>query len=102
MPTGITVADVANHELTRTTLGRFFNEGARLLWLALEARGWSQADLRRALGVPPGAHSRWLYGDRRPGRQMAQRIYTAVGIPVTAWDEAPTCPFELPAARRAA
>ena len=86
----------------RTTLGEQFNEGARLLWLALDERGWSQGDLRRKLTskddkmLRPGAISRWLFGDHRPSLPLAIQLRDLIGIPVEAWNEEPSQSFTPP------
>lgn len=86
----------------RTNLGPLFSEGARLLWEAIESRGWTQTKLRSELGIPAGMPATWLFGDRRPGRKWAVRLRDALNIPIDAWDEDPSGEFVPPAAREAA
>jgi transcriptional regulator with XRE-family HTH domain len=88
--------------LTRESLGRHFNEGARLLWLALRERDWNQSVAERQLGVSPGLVNRWLYGERRPGLEHALLIERALGIPASGWHREPALAFEPPAAAAAA
>ncbi|MCW2959892.1 MAG: putative Xre family binding protein [Thermoleophilia bacterium] len=52
--------------------------GARL------ARGWSQADLARALGVQRPVVSRFESGDVDPRWSTVVRVFTALEIPLTA------------------
>lgn len=84
---------------TRTELGESFSEGARLLWLAMQERGWSQGQLTKALEAKPGMVSRWLYGDTKPGWDWAEKIREVVGIAFDAWAMKPTASFVPPAAR---
>jgi transcriptional regulator with XRE-family HTH domain len=84
--------------LSRQTLGAKFNEGARLLWLALLSRGWSQFAATHELGLGKGQLSKILYGDQRPGRAKAEKIKVKLGIHPTLWDRAPAEPFSPPAA----
>lgn len=48
------------------------------------ARGWSQADLARALGVSRPVVSRFESGDVDPRWSTIVRFYAALGIPLTA------------------
>lgn len=91
----------------RTELGPYFSEGARLAWLALDKRGWSQADLQRrlkgrarpdgtSLPLRPGVVSRWLYGDRRPSTDALVQLEHVLGVPVTAWLRPPLRKFSPP------
>ena len=84
---------------TRTHLGEQFSEGARLLWLAMEERGWSQAQLAKSIAAQPGVVPRWLYGDRKPSWDWAATLRDSFGISLDAWTVAPTQPFRLPASR---
>lgn len=83
----------------RVNVGEKFSEGARLLWLGLEASGWSREELRKALNVSSGGVSRWLYGDRRPCHAQALRLQELFEIPVATWRCAPREPFVPPALR---
>lgn len=84
---------------TRRALGPHFSEGARLLWLAMESRGWTQGQLRKELDVASGRVSRWLYGDLRPSLTIAIVVAAKLGIPAETWTQAPREPFIVPAAR---
>lgn len=84
---------------TRTKLGPHFSEGARLLWEAMEAREWTQGQLRKELGASYGRVSRWLYGDIRLNLAVAVTISEKFEIPVEAWTQKPTAEFIVPAAR---
>jgi hypothetical protein len=86
----------------RTKLGPKFSEGARLLWLQLEALNITAADVQREIKASSGSASCWLYGDKRPGRTFAQRLEEKFGVPVSAWDQPTTVIFVPPAARVAA
>ncbi|XXX73902.1 hypothetical protein WMF30_40275 [Sorangium sp. So ce134] len=81
----------------RLTLGRRFNEGARLTWLALRRLGWSQADLRRRVKAYPGELPKVLYGDKLPTLQLAADLQDLLKVPVKAWNQPPTEPFVPPA-----
>lgn len=82
----------------RRHLGASFNEGARLMWMGLERTGMTQAELQRAMKIGAGLVSRWLYGDRKPGRSAANKLRDVLAIPTSAWDQPPTKPFTPPAA----
>jgi hypothetical protein len=85
----------------RQTCGKHWNEGARLSWMALRAKGWSQAELNRRLADDPeaGSHSgyanRILYGDQRPGLRIALLIQTLLGVPAPAWHQPAKADFSL-------
>jgi hypothetical protein len=83
--------------LYRLRLGRRFNEGARLTWLALQRLGWSQADLRRKVKTHPGELPKVLYGDRLPTLQLAADLQDLLQVPVKAWSQPPTEAFVPPA-----
>lgn len=82
--------------LSRPAKGRYFSEGARLMWLALEARGWSQTELAVKLGTSSGQVSQWLYGGRRASLKWAVVIRDVLDIPLAAWNQAPPADYELP------
>jgi Meiotically up-regulated gene 113 len=84
----------------RTNLGPNFNEGARLLWDALETKSWTHNELCRRVGATHGAHASWLYGDGRPRLVYALKLEELFAIPVKAWDLPPTEAFALVADRR--
>ncbi len=86
-------------ETTRTSLGKRFSEGARLLWVAKTERGWSQGEVRRAIGAKAGVVPRWLYGDTKPSWDWAVRLRDTLGIPLEAWTVPSTVVFIPPAAR---
>jgi transcriptional regulator with XRE-family HTH domain len=94
---------VGNWSASRLELGDQFNEGARLLWLALKEREWSQWELRKHLTgrddepLSPGVVSRWLYGDRRPSLRMAIQIRDLLEVPIEAWHADATEVFTPPA-----
>lgn len=82
----------------RRTIGKYPNEGARLLWAVLAKNDdWSQADLAREIGVKLGHVSRWLYCDRRPGLENANQMHRLFKIPTTAWHADPRASIVLPA-----
>lgn len=86
----------------RRTLGTKFNEGARLLWLALAERRWSRERLAEQLGCNSGAVHRWLYGERKPGTSYATKLAALLAIPTDAWGRAPTAEFQPPGASHVA
>lgn len=83
----------------RQELGSLLNEGARLLWLALSKRGISQADAARLVGVGRSVLTHWLYCDRRPSLESAERLRKEFGIPSSAWLAPPKTPIVPPQAR---
>lgn len=85
--------------LHKTTLGKHFNEGARLLWATMATRSLSPINVAKMLNESRDISnlvSRWLYGERRPCLQSAARIQAVFGINASAWVMAPTCAFVLP------
>ena len=88
------------HRTYRTDLGPLFSEGARLVWVAVEREG-GVAPVRKRLGFDVGEMSRLMYGDRRANLQQANRCLEVLDVPTTAWEQAPSEPFEPPAARAA-
>lgn len=83
----------------RKKLGDYFSEGARQLWLAIEARGMSQNKAELQIGAPNGVLNRWLYGVRRPGMKYVFAIQQHFAIAPESWREASRLPFVAPAAR---
>jgi plasmid maintenance system antidote protein VapI len=78
--------------------------GPELLKKALDDRQMTQGQLRRRIGAPTGAISRWIRGERRPGLNMAVRLERELGIPVDAWSAAPSDlgePLDAPGAAAA-
>lgn len=90
---------MATRPLLRSSLGPHFSEGARLLWLALERLGLNQTEAEARARSAKGSINRLLYGERRPGLDMALRLEEAFGIPPGAWNEPPSEPFAPPAAK---
>lgn len=88
---------VTTKRLYRTELGDQFNEGARLLWLALLARSETQADIKKRLGCSAGRASRWLYGVQRPGAVWIAKIEENYGVPAISWGQPPSEQFSPPA-----
>jgi transcriptional regulator with XRE-family HTH domain len=64
-------------------------EGRRLLALALERAGLSQADLAARLGVTQPAISRYLAAERMPTLELALALQRELGIPSDSWARAP-------------
>ena len=87
---------------SRQSLGSHFSEAARLLWLALQEKGWGQQEATRQLGMPSGQISKLLYGERKAGRVWAGKLKEQLRIDPSLWDKPPTVPFVPPAARPAA
>jgi len=61
--------------------------GAELLRTRLTERKISQRQLEQRLGVASGLVSRWLNGERKPGRELALKLSSVLQIPVRSWDE---------------
>lgn len=87
--------------LVRSRLSAGFNEGARLLWVALLRAGTTQIEFAKRHGVDQAQFVKMLYGDRKPGRQVANRLALNLGISPMAWDEPPKEPFAPPGASAA-
>lgn len=83
--------------MRREDLGRYFTEGSRRLWLALQERGWTQAQARRELGAYAGEIHHVLYGDQRPNLAMTFRMRDVLGIDPEAWTKSPAERFVPPA-----
>lgn len=62
------------------------NRGAELLKASLLDRG-AQAKLARTLKVDPGAVSRWLSGELKPGIENRKFFEDEYGISWRSWDE---------------
>lgn len=60
-------------------------QGPAALRDALAARGWSQGQLARALGVTRGAVCQWLSGATRPNLDRAAEIEHWLEVPCSAW-----------------
>jgi len=75
----------------RRKLGPNWNEGARLLWLAMLENDIKQSEVRKKLRgasgneLADGAVNRWLYGDRRPTGDLPHQIEDQFGVPARAW-----------------
>lgn len=59
--------------------------GAVLLPQRLKARGLSQADLTRQLGLKGGVVNRWFHGSRRPEPHLREAIERLLGIKASDW-----------------
>ena len=81
----------------RSTPGKKFNEGARLMWLALARGEWSVQSLADATRAAKATVYRVLYGDRVANRTLAIALRDLIGIPVEAWDTV-ISDFEIPVA----
>ena len=92
---------MANKRPHRETIGDEFSEGARLLWVEMDRRAWTQADLRRALDLRPGALTRILYGEYKASLAFATKCSEVLGIDIGKWLLKPAKPFVPPAARAA-
>lgn len=82
----------------RRDTGRSFSEGARLLWLALSARGYDRKAVAQMVGVSAPVLHHWLYGTRRPSWPARMVLRRKLRIPLQTWDQPPTEEFVLPAA----
>lgn len=96
-------------ETTRRHLGEQWNEGARLLWVAMRDRGLNQSDVRKLLRgrdgeeLSDGAVSRWLYGERRPSLDLAIQLEEQLAVPMATWrrEASGPPPFEVEAEKTA-
>lgn len=59
--------------------------GPQALRDALAARGWTQGQLARALGVTRGAVCQWLSGATRPNLDRAAALELLTEVPCGAW-----------------
>lgn len=90
--------------VARTALGVRFSEGHRLTWIGMAALKLTPTQMRRRLlrvpgGDQPITSSMWfriLFGDRRPGRWVAEQCRVQFNVPIEAWFSAPTEPFVRP------
>lgn len=83
----------------RRHFGNHFNEGARLLWLVLEARGLGPENVTAILNRGRGMSTKWLYGDQRPSGKVRAQIEAEFGVGWMTWDAPPAEVFVLPALR---
>lgn len=76
------------------------NRAALQLATLIEERGYRHEDVERLLDMPVGSGSvtRWLSGDRKPGRALAYRIESRLGILMSEWER----PARAARGRRAA
>jgi transcriptional regulator with XRE-family HTH domain len=81
----------------RKVLGDRFNEGARLLWLAIQAKSLSHASAAKVLGWSRATISRVIYGDVVPGIGLLADVKREFKVPLDAWALAPTREFVPPA-----
>ena len=51
------------------------------LQAALDAKGWSQSDLARTMGISPQTVSQYIRGERNPGIDVAERFAVALELP---------------------
>lgn len=56
-----------------------------VLWAILRRRGWSHARLAQEIGEDSGKISKLLYGVRKPGRQLAKKLFD-LGVAFELWD----------------
>jgi ribosome-binding protein aMBF1 (putative translation factor) len=84
--------------LSRPERGKYFSEGARLMWLAIDRLGWSQTELAAKLGTSSGQVSQWLYGGRRASLKWAVTIRDVLDIPLASWNQSPPEGYSLPVA----
>ena len=83
----------------RTFLGPKQTEGARLLRLARERKGWSIGLLAQQLGITTGACFRILWCDGLPDFEEASKIEDVLGIKMRLWAAAPKKEIEIIANR---
>lgn len=76
-------------------LGPHFSEGARLLWLSMEHRDYTQEDLRQLIGKSKGVIGRWLRGDQRPDGESRGLLFELLKIKPQAWDSVPQKAFSI-------
>ena len=60
-------------------------QGARELRRVIEERGITQADVRKACGVPAGMVPRWVSGARGPDMKNALILRELYSIPLESW-----------------
>ncbi len=79
----------------KAELGSHVSAALPKLWAAIDARGWTQADLASAVGAGQSVVNRWLHGHVKPNRKFSRIIERIVGVPQEDWDRAPRRPFSL-------
>lgn len=52
----------------------------------MRERGWTDARLAHELDEDSGKIAKLLYGERKPGRQLAAKLLATLGTPLDAWD----------------
>ncbi len=77
-------------ERRRQHLGAYTSAALPLVWSALASRGWTHSRLATELEEAHGKVAKMLYGDRRPGRDLAVKMSRILDIPFDAWGE--PCP----------
>ena len=73
----------------RSELGPKFSEGARQIWLRAASRRLSDPELAAKSGIDRSSIFKYKWGDVRPGRVHADRLFRALGIKPSMFDEAP-------------
>lgn len=85
------------HALTRTTLGKYFSEGSRLLWAEFIKSGLKNfRDAEREWDLGAGTLNRLLYGERGAGRTISVKLRDRLGIPIESWSTKPSRDFKVP------
>lgn len=93
------MASTGPRQSVRRHFGEHWNEGSRLLWLALAAREEGPENVTAALGCARGMSTKWLYGDQRPSAKIRGQLDSLYGVPWSSWDSASSEAFVLPAMR---
>jgi transcriptional regulator with XRE-family HTH domain len=78
---------VAPRPRRRRALGKAASAALPIVWRAMRRKGWTQADLARALEISTAAASGLVYGDFRPGRRVTDRCRTVLGTKADLWDK---------------
>ncbi len=74
----------------RSHLGLYASAALPVVWAELAARNWSHAKLADELDEVNARVAKLLYGDRRPGRELADAMHRVLGTPLHLWSE--PCP----------
>lgn len=67
-------------------MGEAASAALPVLWDIMASRDWSHARLAQELEEDSGKISKLVYGDRKPGRQLALKLQ-GIGVEIALWDE---------------
>lgn len=68
-------------------MGKRFSEGARRLWLVMHEKSLSSEDVRRMVDASSGLVSQWLWGEKVPGREYAEKLKRLLDVEPSDWSK---------------